>query len=222
MRINLITMMTRNDRTIPNAKEVFEAAKGARTPYWGFKDVGIDLEKARDLVGAMKAEGKTTFIEPLVEEEEGNYAAAEFAIECGFEYFVGSMFYPRVGQILKENDIRYFPTCGRREGIPRMLYGTVEDIISDAKRIASYGVDGVSLSVYRYVDGDPEDMALKFRRQIDMPIIITGSINTLERLDFVKSMKPWGFTLGSALFDDSFAGDTVSDKLDRIVAYLEK
>lgn len=222
MGINLITMMTRNDRTIPDAKEVFEANKGARTPYWGFKDVGIELDQARALVKVMKEEGKVTFIEPLVEEEEGNYEAAKFAIECGFEYFVGSMFYSCVGELLKKNGIHYFPTCGKREGIPRMLYGTTEEIIADAKRIASYGVDGISLSVYRYVDGDPEKMALEFARQIDMPIIITGSINTLARLDFAKSMRPWGFTLGSALFTDSFAGDTIADKLDGIVAYLEK
>lgn len=218
MSISLIAMLTNHDKTVPGGLDIFDANKGAKTNCWGFKDVGIELEDAKKLVADMKAAGKTTFLEPLIEAEEGCLDAAKFAMDCGFDYIIGTAFYPSVAKLLLGSGIRYYPTCGRRAGIPRMLYGTHQEIIDDAKRILAYeGVDGICLSVYRYADGDPEAMAMDFVNAIDKPMIVTGSINNDERLAFVKNMKPWGFTIGSALFDDCFGHyDRISDKLDAI------
>lgn len=223
MDIKLIAMLTNHDKTVPDAIQVFEDNKGAATNCWGFKDVGIPLSEAQKLVAEMKKEGKTTFMEPLIESEEGCLEAAQFAIDCQFDYVIGMGFFPSVAKKLLGTGIKYFPTCGRRAGIPRMLYGTPQEIIDDAKRILSYeGVAGICLSVYRYEDGDPEAMALEFRKNIDKPLIVTGSIADDKRLNFVKNMKPWGFTVGSALFNDSFGHfDRISDKLDAIQNKLE-
>lgn len=223
MSIRLIAMMTQNDRTVPNARRLFEENKDANTDYWGFKDIGIGLDDARSLVEAMKAQGKTTFMEPLVEEEEECLAAVQFAIDCKFDYVVGMTFFESVAQLLKGTGIQYFPTCGRRAGIPRMLYGTHQEIVDDAKRILAHdGVAGICLSIYRYVDGDPEAMAAEFAQKIKSPILVTGSINNEERLAFVRSLRPWGFTVGSALFDDCFGHfDKISDKVNTIQAKLQ-
>jgi len=222
MSVNLIAMLTNHDKTVPGAVDIFRANMGAQTNYWGFKDVGIELPEAKKLVAEMKAAGKTTFLEPLIETEEGCLDAAQFAIDCGFDYVIGTSFYPSVPKKLLGTGIQYFPTCGRRAGIPRMLYGTHQEIIEDAKRILNYeGVAGICLSVYRYVDGDPEAMAMDFVNAIDKPMIVTGSINNDARLAFVKNMKPWGFTIGSALFDDCFGRyEHIADKLDAIQAKL--
>ena len=84
-------------------------------------------------------------------------------------------------------------------------------------------MEGICLSVYRYQDGDPEEMAMEFLKNVDSPMIITGSIGNDERLEFVKNLKPWGFTIGSALFDDSFGHyDKIADKIDAIMEKLEK
>lgn len=224
MAVKLIAMLTNHDKTVPDAVQVFTDNKSAATECWGFKDVGIPLPEAQKLVAEMKKAGKTTFMEPLIESEEGCLAAAQFAIDCKFDYVIGMGFFPSVAQKLLGTGIKYFPTCGRRAGIPRMLYGTPQEIIDDAKRILEYdGVDGICLSVYRYEDGDPEKMALAFRQSIDKPLIVTGSIADDKRLEFVKSMKPWGFTIGSALFNDSFGHyDHICDKLDMISGKLEK
>lgn len=222
MGIKLIAMLTNHDKTVPDAVRVFEENKGSKTDCWGFKDIGIEIAEAQRLVERMKAEGKTTFMEPLVESEEECLKAAQFAIDCKFEYVVGMAFHESVAKKLAGTGIKYFPTCGRRAGIPRMLYGTHQEIIDDAKRILSYdGVDGICLSIYRYQDGDPEAMAMEFAESIDKPMIITGSISNDQRLEFVKKMKPWGFTIGSALFDDSFGHyEQISDKIDTLLAKL--
>jgi len=223
MAVNVIAMMTNHDRTVRNALEIFESNKDTSVNCWGFKDIGIETKDAVELVAAMKAAGKTTFLEPLVESEEECLKAAELAVRGKFDYLIGMAFCESAVKLLKFNNIKYFPTCGKRAGIPRMLYGTPESIISDAQRIASYGVDGICLSVYRYADGDPQSMARRFVKEITLPFIISGGINTKECLDFVKSLKPWGFTIGSALFDDSFGSDNyIREKLDSIKNYLAK
>ncbi|MCI8503562.1 MAG: hypothetical protein HFH00_07020 [Dorea sp.] len=224
MSVKLIAMLTNNDKTVPGAIDIFENNKMTKADCWGFKDIGIELPAAKELIEKMKRAGKITFMEPLVESEEECLKAAQFAIDCKFEYMVGMAFYESVAEKLKGTGIKYFPTCGRRAGIPRMLYGTHEEIIADAKRILSYeGVHGICLSIYRYKDGDPEEMAREFVKNVDKPMIVTGSISNTERLEFVKKLKPWGFTIGSALFDDSFgAFETISDKIDYILEELSR
>ncbi len=222
MSIRMIAMLTNHDKTVPGAEAVFADNQGAATAFWGFKDVGISLPDAKKLVRRMKDAGKVTFMEPLIESEEGCLEAAQFAIDCQFDFVVGMAFYESVAKKLAGTGIKYFPTCGRRAGIPRMLYGTHQEIIDDAKRILAYdGVEGICLSVYRYVDGDPEAMAAEFVASVDKPLIITGSIGNDKRLEFVKNLKPWGFTIGSALFDDSFGRYAhIYEKLDAISAKL--
>lgn len=223
MAINVIAMLTNNDATVENALEVFKANKNSKTRYWGFKDIGISEENAKALVKAMKKASKTTFFEPLVEEEGESLKAAQFAIDCNFDYLIGNIFHQSVCDLVKKSPVKYFPTCGKREGTPRMLYGSVDSIIKDARRIIANGADGICLSVYRYADGDPEDMARRFVKELNAPFMITGSINDDHRLDFLRGLQPWGFTIGSALFRESFGGrNTIAEKLDYVVDYLRR
>ena len=54
----LIVMLTHNDRTVPDAIEVFEAAKSSKAKFWGFKEVGIPEEEMKDLVARCKGTRK--------------------------------------------------------------------------------------------------------------------------------------------------------------------
>ena len=219
MGINLIAMLTNHDMTVPGAKSVFEENRSAKTGCWGFKDVGIELSDAKALVASMKAEGKTTFMEPLIESEEGCLEAAQFAIDCGFEYVIGMEFYESVAQKLKGTGIQYFPTCGRRAGIPRMLYGTVQEIIDDAKGLLAKGVSGIDLLAFRHQDG--AGLARAYCQQIDKPVVIAGSINSPARIDFINEINPWAFTMGSALFTENFAkGEGFRKNLQVVVDYM--
>lgn len=223
MSVRVIAMLTYNDQTVKDALSIFKENKCAKTNCWGFKDIGIAQEDAIELVAAMKAEGKTTFLEPLLEDEESCLNAANMAVTCGFDCVVSMVYNPEVAKILKAGNVRYLPTCGRREGLPRMLYGTTDEIVNDAKDlIEKKGVEGVCLSSYRYVDGDPETMSLEFKSKVDTKLIVSGGINSYERLDFVKKLNPWGFTIGSALFDHKFGENlSIAEQLDKIQAYIE-
>lgn len=223
MPIQVIAMLTNDDKTVPNALEVFEANKHARTACWGFKDIGIAPADAMALVKAMKAAGKTTFMEPLLEDEESCLRAAAMAVECGFDYVIGMVYNGKAHALLKANGVRYLPTCGRRAGLPRMLYGTPGEIVADALRLTrDCGAEGICLSTFRYVEGDPEVMSLAVNEALAANLIISGGINDFPRLDFVKRLNPWGFTIGSALFKEKFGrGTPIADQLNRIQDYIE-
>ena len=222
MSIQVIAMLTYNDQTVPDALSVFEANKHANTNCWGFKDIGITTEDAVRLVAAMKAAGKTTFLEPLLEDEASCLNAANMAVHCGFDCVVSMVYNPEVANILKAGNVSYVPTCGHREGLPRMLYGTTDEIVADAKDlIMNKGMEGVCLSSYRYVDGDPESMSLEFKKRIQAKLIVSGGINDYHRLDFVKKLNPWGFTIGSALFDHKFGKElSIAEQLNKIQEYI--
>ena len=53
---DLITMLTWNDVTVPNAKEVFLSAADAPCKHWGFKIEGTTPESFADLAATMLTE----------------------------------------------------------------------------------------------------------------------------------------------------------------------
>ena len=222
MAPKLIVMLTYNDRTIENAMEIFEECKDAPVEYWGFKDIGIKLEEMRKLVNEMKKARKITFLEPLRETEEECLDSAKAALECKFDYVVGAIYHGSVSKLLRSTTIKYIPTCGKRSGIPRVLEGSIEEIIADGRRLEKAGVDGLSLSVFRY-KGNPEELAERFLKEIEIPIMFSGSINNYNRLGFVKKMNPWAFTIGSAFFNNEFGKDlSIKDQINEVLEYLEQ
>ena len=54
-RPELIVMLTHNDVTVINAKEIFEECKNSKAKFWGFKEVGLSLEEMRDLFSYMSS-----------------------------------------------------------------------------------------------------------------------------------------------------------------------
>lgn len=222
MTVNLISMLTQNDKTVSNALEVFEKSKfipGAIC--WGFKDIGIEKIDAEELARSMKLAGKITFYESLVEKEDKCIEAAKFALDNKFDYLMGMPFFHSVQKFLRKTSIKYFPTCGRRSGVPRMLHGTIEDINNDGLKIQENGIDGICLSMYRFTGGDPEELAERFMKVINIPVIISGTIDSYSRLNTVKKLKPWGFTVGSAFFNKKFGEEKNSSFTEQINKVLD-
>ena len=70
MRPDIIVMLTHHDVTVPDAAEVFEVCKDIEAvKLWGFKNVGLPKDQMKALTAAMKAAGKTTFLEVVTYDE---------------------------------------------------------------------------------------------------------------------------------------------------------
>jgi hypothetical protein len=154
--------------------------------------------------------------------EDSCLTAAKLALECQFDYLMGTVYFESVHHLLKNHPLKYFPFCGKINGHPSILEGSIEEIIEEAQKLEKKGVDGFDLLGYRYKPGDPEELILEFLRKIKIPTVLAGSIHSFERLDKVKKFNPWGFTIGGAFFDQKFVqGGSFKDQIISVLSYLK-
>lgn len=194
MKPEIIIMLTHHDVTVKDAGEIFEQCKDLPVKFWGFKNVGLPKDEMKKVAGAMKAAGKTTFLEVVTYDEASCLDGAQTAIDCGFDYLMGTVYYDSVAKLLKENGMAYLPFVGKVSGSPSILEGTNEEIIQNAKDLMAKGIKGFDILAYRHVV-DGEKLAREFCAAIDAEICIAGSINSFARIDTMFDIGPWTFTL---------------------------
>lgn len=215
---HLIVMLTHHDRTVPNAREVFEACADSRAQYWGFKEIGLPLEQMKSLYAAMRECGKTTVLEVVAYTEEECLRGARTAAECGCDILMGTLFFDSVNEFCQAHGLRYMPFVGTITGRPSVLEGSIEDMIAQARSYLAKGVSGIDLLAYRYV-GDAGALIRAFVREVDAPICLAGSIDSTARLEEVRRAGPWAFTIGGAFFEGRFGGDFRS-QINRVCAHM--
>ena len=201
--IKLVVMLTYNDVTVKNAYEVFDECKDLPVENWGFKNVGLPKEEMKRLVSHMKAHGKTTYLEVVTYDEPSCMEAAKTAVEAGFDVLMGTIYYPSVHEYLKAHNMTYSPFVGKVSGSPSILEGTYEEIAEEAEGLMAKGISAFDLLAYRHVVNG-EELARFFCGKIKAKVCIAGSINSYKRIDIMNEIHPWGFTMGSALFDRKF------------------
>lgn len=200
----LIVMLTHHDQTVPEALELFQRTKDYPITHWGFKDVGLAPNEMQSVVTAMKAAGKTTFLEVVSLSEEEGLRGARLAVELGFDILMGTVFYPSIGDYLKDKPVRYYPFPGHVHSHPSILDGTIDEIVTHARELEAYGAHGLDLLTYRY-NGEAAELLKRVVDATKIPIVSAGSIASFERIQEVWEAGAWGFTIGSAFFEKQFA-----------------
>lgn len=216
----LIVMLTLNDRTVKNAPEVFEQCKDSKAKYFGFKEEGIPLSKMKKLYASIKACGKSTVLEVVAYTEDEGLAGAKTAAECGCDILMGTIYHDSIRDFCKAHGIRYMPYVGDIVERPSVLEGSVDGMIAEAKEYLKKGVDGFDLLGYRYTE-DAHELIERFVREVDAPVCVAGSIDSYERLDELKDIEPWSFTIGGAFFNNCFDG-TIPEQIDKVCDYIEE
>jgi tryptophan synthase alpha subunit len=214
---HFVFMLTKDDRTVPDAAKIY--ASLARTPlrYIGFKDIGLPVAELVALAAAMKRDGKQVMLEVVSTSREAEIRSIEAAVEIGVDYLLGGRHAEEAVRILKGTNIQYFPFAGRTEGHPTRLLGTVDEIVDDAKRLAGLqGVHGLDLLAYRFA-GDVEQLAARVVQSVNIPVLAAGSIDRNERVQAMRRCGVWGFTVGSAVFDGGFLGEPVPQQIGNIL-----
>lgn len=206
LKPELIVMLTHQDRTVQNALQLFERTQDYPITHWGFKDVGLSPEEMQRVVTAMKAAGKNTFLEVVSLSEEEGLSGARLAVDLGFDVLMGTVFFPSIGEYLKDKAIKYYPFPGRIHSHPSILDGTIDEIVAHACELESYGAHGLDLLTYRYA-GDAAHLLNQVVKATQVPIVSAGSIATFERITEVWNSGAWGFTIGSAFFEKQFVPD---------------
>jgi hypothetical protein len=218
--IEFVFMLTHSDRTVANARAVYDGIRDADLRYVGFKDVGLPTAELKALASAIRADGREVMLEVVSERAEDELRSIRAALEIGVDWLLGGTHPEEALEILAgEDGIRYCPFPGRVIGHPSLLRGTIEEIAGDADRLTSMpGVHGLDLLAYRY-DGDVEALAAAVKERAHGPVIAAGSVDSLERIAALDRIGVWGFTIGGAIFDGRFAGaPSIAAQIETVLA----
>jgi len=216
----LILMFTHNDMTVPDAIDYFEQVKDLPIDYFGYKELGLEPEKMKILNHKIQKAGFQSFLEVVEYEEEAIIGSAQMALDIGFDYLMGTVYFPSIWSVI-DKKINYYPFCGKVYDRPSILNGTIEEIAEDAKRIEVEGVNGFDLLAYRYIDlAKVNELVKTVKNAVKLPIVSAGSINSFERLNETIEQGVWGFTIGGAFFEKKFVPN--GSYRENVAAVLKK
>src|SRR5262245_52076975 len=203
--MDFVFMLTRSDATIPDCLAVVDEIRPLGLRHVGFKDVGVAPETAAELVRRIRALGATSYLEVVSTSRETCARSAQLAREIGVDRLLGGTHVGDVLAILDGSDVAYFPFPGRPFDHPTRLAGSVDEIEADCRRMRDLGCAGVDLLAYRAIDADPLELVRAARRGTDRCLLVAGSIGKPEQIRALADAGADAFTVGSAVFDGTFA-----------------
>src|SRR3954462_8389380 len=198
--IEFIFMLTRDDVTLSDAREVYASLAPTGVRHVGCKDVGLPTEELKALMDDIRSNGHEMGSEVVSETEEDTLASARAAAEIRPDHLIGGTLIEPVQEILAGTGIKFWPYVGQIVGHPCLLRGSIEEIVADTERAASLGVDGVNLLAYRY-DGDVEALVRAVVGATSLPVICAGSVDSADRIRALEACGAWAFTIGTAALD---------------------
>ncbi|MBR5208925.1 MAG: hypothetical protein IKV67_03620, partial [Paludibacteraceae bacterium] len=204
--------------TVENAYEIFEQCQDTKALYWGFKEQPLPIEEMKRIYSKMKECGKRTVLEVVAYTEAEGLEGAQMAATCGCDVLMGTCYSESIHKLCQQHNIDYMPFVGDIVGRPSILKGSIESMIAQAKMLKDKGVFGIDLLGYRYEE-DPEKLISDYVKQVGNPVCVAGSIDSYERLQFIKKVQPWAFTIGSAFFENKF-GDTFAEQINKVCDFI--
>jgi NAD(P)H-dependent flavin oxidoreductase YrpB (nitropropane dioxygenase family) len=198
--MEFIFMLTRNDETLADAREVYASVAAAGVRHFGCKDVGLPSAELEALLSDIEHNGHTSYLEVVSESDEATLNSARTAARIRPDYLIGGTLIEPVQEIIAGTGIKFFPYVGRVVGHPCLLRGSIEEIADEARRVEALGVDGINLLAYRY-DGDVEALVAAVVSNTSLPVIAAGSVDSVEKIHALANQGVWGFTIGTAALD---------------------
>lgn len=198
-------MLTRHDRTIADALDVLDDIKSVGLRHIGFKDVGIEPHALTELHRRIKALGATSYLEVVSTSAEACLASARIARELGVDRLLGGTRVEEVLAILAGSKVQYLPFPGQPFGHPTQLRGSPDDVARDCRRYRALGAAGVDLLAYRASEAEPLELVRAARHAFDGTLLVAGGVASPAQVRALAAAGVDAFTVGSAVFDGSFA-----------------
>jgi hypothetical protein len=212
-----IFMLTRDDATIADARQVYDSVAATGISHVGCKDLGLERDELARLIETIRANGHTSYLEVVSETEEATLESARVAAEIGPDYLIGGTLIEPVQAVIAQSGVRFFPYVGQIVGHPCLLRGEIDEIARDARRAQELGVDGINLLAYRY-DGDVDALVEAVVGAVSLPVVAAGSVDSGERIRALAGRGVWGFTVGTAALDGKFVPQgALTDQLGYIL-----
>jgi hypothetical protein len=220
---HFVFMLTHGDRTVGDAAEIVPTLADTGLRYIGFKDVGADAARQRELTSLAHDAGFEVMLEVVSTSKEDELASLRAAAEAGVDWVLGGT-HAADGAGMLPDGVRYCPFPGRVVDHPSVLLGTIDEIGADAARITALDhVTGLDLLAYRHPTADPVALIHEVVRRSSGPVIVAGSIASIDRALTVSETGAWGYTIGSAVFDGLLPGaPSIPEQVRRVLAETAK
>jgi hypothetical protein len=218
-------MLTRNDRTLADARGRLDEVIEAGIEHIGFKDVGLSAAALHELTAAIRANGARVYLEVVSLDEASELASARTAASLEVDGLLGGTRPKVVVPVIRGSGIRYFPFPGSIVGHPSRLVGSTEAIVASAIALTRMeGVDGLDLLAYRFMGDVPTLINQVCAHVAPKPVIVAGSIDGAERIAAVVRGGAAAFTVGTAALDGVFPAATsrLADQLRYIKTSLQR
>lgn len=205
--MDFIFMLTRHDRTVVDCLEVARQIEPLGLRHVGFKDVGVELQTLHALTRALKAQGATVYMEVVSTAPADTLRSAANAVKLGVDCLLGGIQVDVILEILRGSGIRYFPFPGRPHDHPTRLGGRPAEVEAHCRRFMEVGCAGADLLAYRATEADPLELIRAARAGLGTEgrLIVAGSVQGRQRIAEVARAGADAFTVGSAIFDGSWA-----------------
>ena len=205
--IEFVFMLTRDDVTVADAPEVLAGLRDTGLRYVGFKDNGPEPEVLRDVTASAHDAGMEVMLEVVSTSREDELRSVRAALDIGVDWVLGGTNAEEGALVLAGTAVRYCPFPGTITGHPSVLSGAIDEIAADAARLTAIdGVHGVDLLAYRHATADVGALTRAVADAVDGPVIAAGSVATIEQIGVLEEAGAWGFTIGSAIFEERLPG----------------
>ncbi len=199
-------MLTRQDRTVPDCLEVLAEIAALGLRHIGFKDIGADADTLRRLHVEIKALGAVSYLEVVATSPEAALHSARVGAELGVDRLLGGTQVAETLEILRGTKVEYYPFPGAPSGHPTRLGGDAALIEAHTAKFVAQGCAGVDLLAYRATDAEPLELVRAARRGCGAGrLICAGSVDSPARIAALREAGADAFTIGSAVFDGTFA-----------------
>lgn len=206
--MDFIFMLTRQDRTIADCLELFALIRPLQLRHVGFKDIGVDARTLEVLTRAIRGTGATTYMEVVSTTPEACLNSARIAAGLGIDRLLGGTDVVGVQEAIRGTATKYYPFPGRPQGHPTKLGGSPGEVEAQCRNFAARGCAGADLLAYRATEADPIDLVRAARRGLGANyLIVAGSVASAKQISALAGAGADAFTIGSAVFDGSYAPD---------------
>jgi hypothetical protein len=203
--MDFVFMLTRADRTVVDALDVLDDIRDVGLTHVGFKDVGASPAQVAALHRRIKELGATSYMEVVSTTAEAVLASARVARDVGIDRLLGGTQVEPVLELLAGSATRYLPFPGKPFDHPTKLGGSPDDVERDCRRFAGLGCAGVDLLAYRATEAEPLELVRAAVRAGCGTVLVAGAVARADQVRALAGAGAHAFTVGSAVFDGSFA-----------------
>ena len=215
---HFVFMLTHGDRTVDQAADIVPTLADTGLKYIGFKDVGADLDRQREVTSLAHDAGFEVMLEVVSTSKEAELSSLQSAAEAGVDWILGGTHGRETAGMLPDH-VRYCPFPGQVVDHPSILKGSIDEIAADAKELTGLDhVAGLDLLAYRHQTEDPLELTRAVVQASSGPVIVAGSIASIKRAVAVSETGAWGYTIGSAIFDGLLPGaPSIADQVRSVL-----